>query len=104
MEPGDRLGFFGDTDRYSAVKGASATYNITARAIAVVAPKGPNRGSMDVFVDGKLFTTINLAYRYGTSSQILARKAFTTSGPHTVKLVAHAAKRVDADAIAGMSW
>ena len=96
--------FFANTERYSAIQGASATFKITARSIAVLAPKGPNRGSMDVFVDGKLFTTVNLANRYGTSSQILARKAFATSGAHTVKLVAHAAKRVDADVIAGMSW
>jgi hypothetical protein len=96
--------FFGNTDRYSAVQGASATFKITARSIAVLAPKGPNRGSMDIFVDGKLFTTVSLVNRYGTSSQIVARKAFTASGAHTVKLVAHAAKRVDADAVAGMSW
>lgn len=74
--------------KYSKVKNAYSTFTFTGRAIGLVSLKGLGRGSVKVYVDGKLKATVSL-YKTGASQYRLVvwKYAFSTSAKHTVKLV-----------------
>jgi len=91
-------GASGGTARWSAAAGASASYAFTARAIAIVAPKGPSRGSAAVYVDGLYRTTISLYRSTNVSGMLVYVESFRTSGSHRIELRLAGARRVDLDA------
>ncbi len=67
--------------------GATMTFAFTGRAVALVAPKGTSRGSVKVYVDGVLDSTVSL-YRASAQSQVVVfAKSWTTKAAHSVKLV-----------------
>jgi hypothetical protein len=81
--------------------GASVEFRTSARAIAVVGRKGPGRGQAKVYVDGVYVQTIDL-YRSSIQSRVVVfGKSWSTSGVHSVKVVAVGTTgrpRVDIDA------
>jgi len=87
----------------SSRAGATVVFQTTARAIAIVARRGPLNGKARIFVDGVDRGTINL---YRTSYQarvVVFSTSWATTASHRVKLVVlgtagHA--RVDIDAFA----
>jgi GH25 family lysozyme M1 (1,4-beta-N-acetylmuramidase) len=91
----------GGSLKYTATKGASATYLFTGSSVAWVAYRGPNRGSAAVYVDGVYRTTINL-YSAAYKAKVIAYAfSWGGNGTHTIKIVClgttgHA--RVDVDA------
>ena len=50
----------GGHTRYATRRGASVTFRFTGRAVALIAPKGPTRGSAKLYVDGVYVSTISL--------------------------------------------
>jgi len=94
-------GASGGSVRHTSTAGAAATVSFTGRRIAWVAPKGPTRGSADVYVDGARVATVSLNSTKATSRVIVFNKSWTTSGPHTLQIrnLATANRpRVDVDA------
>jgi thermitase len=91
----------GGRTRYATRAGASVSYTFTGRGIAVIAPKGPTRGSVKIYVDGSHVKTVSL-YRAKTLSRMVIHRAYwAASGAHTVRLVVVGTKgrpRVDLDA------
>jgi subtilisin family serine protease len=91
----------GGKARYTSTAGRWASFRITGRSFAWVAPKGPTRGSAKVYVDGVYRTTVSLY----ASSTVYRRIVFATSwgsvGDHVVKIVVSGTSghpRVDVDA------
>jgi subtilisin family serine protease len=93
-------GASGGRTLFATRKGAAVTYTFTGRAVAVVAPKGPTRGSVDVYVDGVKVKTVNL-YRASTAHRLVIHEShWATSGKHSIRLVVVGTKgrpRVDID-------
>ena len=89
--------------RTSTTAGSSVTFRFTGRAIGIVAPKGPTRASVNVYVDGAYVSTVSL-YRGSTLSRVVVyATSWATTGRHTVKLVTKSSSgrtRVDIDAAA----
>ncbi len=92
----------GGTTRYARKAGATATFTFNARAFAVVAPKGPTRGSFRLYIDDVYAGTISLNRSSSQARVLVATKTWTDLGDHTVKIVvvgtAHH-PRVDVDAL-----
>ena len=77
----------GGGTRYATRPGASISFRFTGRAVAVIAPKGTSRGSARLYVDGVYSSTISL-YRTSLAPRVVvAARAWSTSGVHTIKLV-----------------
>lgn len=83
--------------------GATVRFQTTARAIAVVARRGPLNGKARVYVDGVLRGTIDL-YRSRYQSKVVVFSAsWTSAASHTVKVVVLGTSgrpRVEIDAFA----
>ena len=68
--------------------------------IGLVMTKSATSGSVDVFVDGVLASTINLRTTKTTYRQLVFLRHFTTLARHTVELRPTGTGRVDLDAFA----
>lgn len=91
--------------KYATADGARARFAFTGREVAWVAPKGPNRGKAEVWVDGTRATTVDLYSSTTQQRAVVFRQAWATSGSHVVVVVLTGTKnssststRVDVDA------
>jgi hypothetical protein len=82
---------------HSSRVGASAQYQFRGDAIAVIGNRAANRGSVNVYVDGRVQSTVYLSGAT-VSRVVIFQKRFATTSTHTVKLVV-ASGRVDLDAL-----
>jgi len=73
----------------SAHVGARATLTFSGRGIAIVAPRTPTRGSIDVYLDGALIKTISLKTSPALTRQVIITRGWTTVGTHTIALRVH---------------
>jgi hypothetical protein len=83
--------------------GASASYTFSGRNVAWVAPRGPDRGQAQVFIDGKLISTVDLYKASSQPRRVVFAKAWSAIGTHTIKVVVVGTAgrpRVDIDAFA----
>ncbi len=96
-------GFSGSSAKYATAAGASATYKVTARSVALVVAKGPGRGKLKVYVDGVLAKTVD-TYRSKVQYRVQVwSRTWTAEGVHTIKIVVAGTPgrpRVDLDAFA----
>lgn len=93
----------GGRTRYATRGGASVTFHFTGRAFAAIAPKGPTRGSARVYIDGIYVSTVSLYRSSSVPRIVVAARAWSVSGSHTVKLVVVGTARhprIDIDAFA----
>jgi hypothetical protein len=72
--------------KWSSAVGAAATFTTSATDVAIVAARGPNRGRMEVWVDGVRVRTIDLYAPAAQPRRIVDARHFATAGPHTVRL------------------
>ena len=80
--------------------GASATYRFIGRSVAFIAPLGPTRGAMELYVDGKHKETL-IVHDFLTAPRMkLFAMSWPTVGTHTIRLVVISKQhpRVDIDA------
>jgi VCBS repeat-containing protein len=83
---------------YSSVLGNSASYTFTGREIVWVGPRSAKSGKANVYIDGVKVSTVDLYRATGFSGQQLYKKAFLSSGTHTIRIVvAEAGKWVSLD-------
>ena len=95
--------YSGGSAKWAKAAGASATYAFTGRSVALVAAKGAGRGSVRVYLDGKLVATVSTHATATAYRSLVWQKTFAASGKHTVKLVVVGTAghpRVDLDALA----
>ena len=81
----------------ASIAGRTATFTISARDIAFVAPKSSIRGSVRIYVDGVLATTISEKSTTTLYRQVLWARHFSTLATHAVRLVVVGTGRVDVD-------
>lgn len=93
-------GAYGRATMRTFEPGASATYRFIGRSVALIAPLGPTRGAMKVYVDGKYEETV-IVHDFLTSPRMkLFAISWPTVGTHSIRLVVMSKQhpRVDIDA------
>jgi hypothetical protein len=82
-------GAWGGTVQRSSTAGADATITFTGRNLAMVGPKGPGYGSLDVYVDGTFWKTVKCTAPVLTERQIVFRYStqVLTNSTHTIRIV-----------------
>ncbi|WP_328448197.1 hypothetical protein OG780_14220 [Streptomyces sp. NBC_00386] len=78
----------GGSEQTTTRANAKFTYTFTGRGIGYVATKGAKRGKVAVYVDGKKVTVVDLYAKSTSYAQQVWAKTWTSSGKHTVTLVA----------------
>ncbi len=78
---------WGGATRYSTARNASASYRCTCRALALVTTQASTHGSAQIFVDGKLHTTINTHAPATRNRMVVYRYSWGSNGTHTIKIV-----------------
>jgi hypothetical protein len=89
--------------RYATRRGAAVTFRFTGRAFALIAPKGPTRGSARLYVDGVYVSTVSLYRSVWAPRIVVAARSWPASGTHTARLVLTGTpghSRFDVDAFA----
>jgi subtilisin family serine protease len=95
----------GGSTRYAGTAGKSVAHTFTGRAVSIVMPKGPTRGSARIYLDGTLVATISTYASSVQGRRIVWSRAFASAGTHTLRIVVagtpgHA--RIDFDAVVVM--
>jgi hypothetical protein len=83
----------GDRYRYTPTFGGRASLGFNGRAVLYVAPKTRPAGRVKVYVDGVLITRPTLASATTVPGVIIARKSWTTSSWHSIRIVNDSAGR-----------
>lgn len=79
---------WGGTVRQTTAAGAAATFTVRGRSIAVVMMKGPAEGAADIYIDGKLRSTVDTQAPVPQPRQYVLRWA-SSNRSHTVRVVNH---------------
>ncbi|HET7182376.1 MAG TPA: hypothetical protein VFI15_09115, partial [Candidatus Limnocylindrales bacterium] len=77
----------GGSVKSSSTAGASATLTFSGRAIGLVTTLGPNRGAVQVWVDGVLSATIDTRADADAFKRVVFSKGWSSYATHTIKLV-----------------
>ncbi|HEX5823385.1 MAG TPA: S8 family serine peptidase [Candidatus Limnocylindrales bacterium] len=88
----------GGSTTYATATGARARMTFSGRAIAIVAPVGPTRGTAAVYVDGVYKRTVSFRATSGRSRMVMYSTTFAAVGSHSIELRLTTSKRVDLDA------
>jgi hypothetical protein len=75
----------GGTIRYSKAKGATAKLTFTGRAVAWVAPTGPNLGKARVLINGRRVATVDLRGD-GTQRLLVFSRTWVKAAQRTIKI------------------
>jgi hypothetical protein len=89
---------------YATANGNSASYTFTGKRIGLVTVKGPDRGSVDIYIDGTLKKSALSLYSSSVGyRKMVYQQAWTTAGTHTIRIVKAAGTRIDLDALVTLS-
>jgi hypothetical protein len=86
---------------YTTSLDATATLDFLGRRVAWVAPTGPTRGSVEVYLDGKSVGTVSLYSSAPASRKLVYTAKWENAGPHSLQirnLATTGRPRVDVDA------
>jgi hypothetical protein len=96
---------YGGATQYATTNGDSAQFTFTGTNIAWVAPKGPDRGKAEVWIDGAKVSTVDLYSSTEQPRKVVFTRGWAESGAHTIEVRALGTKtsassgtRVDVDA------
>ena len=70
----------------SSVPGSRVTMTFSGRGIAVVAPRNPYRGSVDLYLDGVYVKTLTMKSTTSATRQVLIARAWSSVGTHSISL------------------
>lgn len=100
---------YGGATRYATAAGARASFGFTGRDVAWVAPKGPDKGKAEIWLDGAKAATVDLYAASAQPRRAVFTKTFASSGSHTLevrvlgtKRTSSSGTRVDADAFVAL--
>jgi len=91
----------GGRTHFTGVAGAAATFAFHGRAIAVVAPLGPTRGRLQVWIDGVLARVVDEHRATVVARRVIFSRSGLADARHTVRIVVLGTpgrRRVDLDA------
>ncbi len=95
------LCFSGGTTHVATTAGASASFSMSGRRVALVMEKAADRGSADIYVDGVKKATISTYSATTMHKSIVWESLVSTNAFHTIKVVNKATAghpRIDVDA------
>lgn len=75
-----------------------ARFTFTGRDVAYVAEVGTDLGSASIYIDGLLYSEVNLKRTTPAGAQIIASKHWPSVGTHTVEVTAYYGPAIDVDA------
>jgi hypothetical protein len=87
----------GGSATYATAKGASAKLTFRGRAVAIVGPIGPARGSARIYVDGVYRGTVKFRASTNRSRQVMYTTTFSSLGTHSIQMRLAGNGRVDLD-------
>ena len=87
----------GGSVTYATAGGASAKATFVGRAVAIVGPVGPTRGSARIYVDGVYRMTVSFPATRNQSRKVMYTAALSTLGTHSIQLRLVGNGRVDLD-------
>ncbi len=100
-------GAAGGAVRYTGKAGRSASIKVTARGVAFVSTRGPARGKVQVWLDGRKVATVDLYASSKHPARIVWSRTWGATETHRIRIVvtgtkrsASTSKRVDIDAFA----
>ena len=70
----------------SSLVGSRATMTFTGKGIAIVAPRNPYRGSIDVYLDGVFVKTLVLRSSTAVTRQVVVARSWSSVGTHTIQI------------------
>ena len=94
-------GTSGGSIRYATTGGATTTYKFAGSSIAWVAYTSHSRGSVQVYLDGVLATTVSLRTTKAVTKVLAFSASWASNGTHTLQIVVLGSAghpRVDTDA------
>ena len=65
----------------------AATFRFSGRAVGWIARRGPGEGFAQVWVDGKLATTVSLETPTAQAPKVVFRRSWAAAGSHAVRIV-----------------
>ena len=89
--------FHGGAVRHASSSTAGVTFRFTGREVALISTKASTRGAARIWIDGVSVGTVNLASTTTLFRQVAFRKAFGSSGTHTITVRPFGNGRVDID-------
>jgi hypothetical protein len=93
--------WMGEAARTTTTATASSTFNFSGRSVAWVGRKGPDRGLVRVWLDGKVVATVDLRSPTAGSRSVLYAYTWSASGSHSLRienLATAGSPRADVDA------
>jgi N-acetylmuramoyl-L-alanine amidase len=96
-----KTSFSAGSERHLAAGGSYAIFETQARSLSFVTTTGPDRGEVDIYIDGVYQTRIDLGDAITTYRAVVFSKSWATVGTHRIKVVAVGTAgrpRVDVDA------
>lgn len=78
--------WMGGAARTTTLPAATSTFTFTGRSVGWVGQKGPDRGLVRVWVDGKLAATVDLRASSTGARYVTWATSWTASGTHTVRI------------------
>ena len=87
----------GGSVTYATAGGASARTTFVGRAVAIVGPVGPTRGSARIYVDGVYRGAVSFRAIRNQSRKVVYTTALSTLGTHSIQLRLVGNGRVDLD-------
>jgi len=79
--------YSGGSMRYATTAGAAATLTFTGRGVAFVTSRGPDRGSVNVYLDGTLVARLDIHAATASARIVAWSRTWAGTGTHTLKLV-----------------
>lgn len=87
----------GTVTRHSTSFGSSASLTFKGRSVGWLSVKGPGRGKANVYLDGRLITTVKLYSSTTRRFQMVFRKSYASVGTHTLRISVAGSKKVEID-------
>ena len=72
--------------RTTGLGGRTASFTFTGSSVGIVAPRGPNLGFAQVYVDGVLKATVNLSAPSAAPSSVIWSKSWPSKATHKVRI------------------
>ncbi|MBM7566242.1 alpha-L-fucosidase [Paenibacillus sacheonensis] len=85
-------GYYNNTGHFTTTPGSYAQYTFNGTNVVWTGVKGPDHGTVDIYIDGILDNRVNLyaAHRYVNTA--IYSKVGLTNGSHTIKILARSDK------------
>jgi len=76
-----------EAQRETEALAAFAEYTFTGRRVALIAPRGPDLGTVNIYIDGSFVRSVNLQFHAASSNNIVFQSDDLGDGTYTIRVV-----------------